>query len=110
MSKTSISKFVILLGGRVTPTERLRRQIEGATTIAADSGIAHAHDLHLTPKLWVGDFDSATAENLRDFAGVPKQTFPVEKDATDGELAIASLASRLHHFFNCFFLCRFYPT
>ncbi len=84
-----MSKFAIFLGGAVTATARLEKQIEGATIIAADGGIAHAKVFGVTPKLWVGDFDSATQQHLQDFADVPKQQFPVEKDATDGELAIA---------------------
>jgi thiamine pyrophosphokinase len=84
-----MSKFVILLSGAVTPTLRLRKQIEAATVIAADGGIAHASVLGVTPTLWVGDFDSSSPQLLQDFSHIPKQTFPVEKDASDGELAIA---------------------
>ena len=53
-----MSKFAILLGGDVTPTPRLTRQLEGARVISADGGMMHAEALNLVPELWVGDFDS----------------------------------------------------
>jgi thiamine pyrophosphokinase len=83
-----MSKFVILLGGDVTPTVRLKSQLNSARVIAADSGMRHADALGLTPELWVGDFDS-TSTALRDqWSRVPQERFPVAKDKTDGELAI----------------------
>jgi thiamine pyrophosphokinase len=91
---TAMTKFVILLGGDVTPTKRLLRQIEGATVLAADSGIGHAKLLGLSPILWIGDFDSSTAEQQKTYAHIPRQTFDAEKDATDGELAISEALRR----------------
>lgn len=83
-----MSCFTILLGGDVSPTPRLSRQIAGTRVIAADAGIAHAATLDLVPELWVGDFDSVP-DGLSDrLAGVPRRAFPFEKDKTDGELAI----------------------
>jgi thiamine pyrophosphokinase len=84
-----MSRFVILLGGPISPTPRLLAQVQGARVLAADSGMAHAKVLHLEPELWVGDFDSASKKLQREFANVPRLEFPVEKDATDGELAIS---------------------
>jgi thiamine pyrophosphokinase len=93
---SAMSKFVILLGGSVTPTQRLKEQIDGARIIAADGGIAHSVALALEPEpeLWVGDFDSSNADLQKAFAHVPRQAFPAEKDATDGELAIAEALRR----------------
>ena len=89
-----MSKFVILLGGELTVTPRLLRQIDGARVIAADGGMAHAKTLKLVPELWVGDFDS-TPKALADiWRNVPRQTHPVEKDASDGELAISEALRR----------------
>jgi thiamine pyrophosphokinase len=85
----AMNRFVILLGGPISPTPRLRSQVQGARVLAADSGMAHAKVLHLEPELWVGDFDSASKKLQREHAGVPRLEFPVEKDATDGELAIS---------------------
>ncbi len=68
-------------------SSRLRQQLAGARFIAADSGMKHARALKIVPELWVGDFDSAGSELLLDYAEVPRKSFPVEKDATDGEIA-----------------------
>ena len=84
-----MNRFVILLGGPISPTPRLLAQVEGARVLAADSGMAHAKMLHLQPELWLGDFDSASKKLQREFAHVPRMEFPAEKDATDGELAIS---------------------
>ena len=83
-----MSRFVILLGGDLTVTPRLRRQIAGARFIAADSGMKHARALGILPELWVGDFDSAGSELMLDYALVPRQTYLADKDATDGEIAV----------------------
>ena len=83
-----MSRFVILLGGDLVVTPRLRRQIAGARFIAADSGMKHARALGIVPELWVGDFDSAGSELMLDYAHVPRQTYLADKDATDGEIAV----------------------
>lgn len=89
-----MSKFAILLGGDLTPTQRLREQLRGHRVIAADSGMRHAGALGIMPELWVGDFDS-TPQPLRDHhADVPRLTFPTAKDSTDGELAVREAIAR----------------
>ena len=57
--------------------------------IAADSGMMHAAVLRVVPELWVGDFDSAGSELTMQYRDVPRETFPAEKDATDGAIAVA---------------------
>lgn len=79
---------VILLGGDITATERLKEQCRNALILAADSGIRHTDTLGLQVDLWLGDFDSSTPALIRRFASAPRQTFPRDKDKTDGELAI----------------------
>lgn len=86
--------FAILLGGDLTVTPRLRSQIRGARVIAADSGMMHASALRLVPELWVGDFDSAGSELTMQYRDVPRETFPAEKDATDGAIAIDAAIAR----------------
>ncbi|WP_395688998.1 thiamine diphosphokinase [Aestuariivirga sp.] len=86
--------FAILLGGDLSVTTRLRRQIGKARIIAADSGMMHAAALGVTPELWVGDFDSAGSELALQYADVPRETFPTDKDATDGAIAIAEAMRR----------------
>ncbi|RCS23662.1 thiamine diphosphokinase [Phyllobacterium salinisoli] len=83
-----MSRFLILLGGHLTVTERLKRQIAGARVLAADSGMRHAAVLGVEPELWLGDFDSTAPALARRYKHVPRRTFPPAKDMTDGELAL----------------------
>jgi thiamine pyrophosphokinase len=83
-----MSRFTLLLGGDLVVTPRLGAQVEGTRVIAADSGIRHAAVLGLEPELWVGDFDSSDDALQSLMARVPRETFPAEKDRTDGELAV----------------------
>ena len=89
-----MARFAILLGGNLTVTARLRKQLSGARVIAADRGMIHAGALKLAPELWVGDFDSAGSELAIQYAHVPRQVHPPEKAATDGGLAIAVALQR----------------
>lgn len=89
-----MSKFAILLGGDLTVTPRLKSQVSGARIIAADSGMMHAAALKLLPELWVGDFDSAGSELVVQYRDVPRETFPAEKDKTDGAIAVAEAKRR----------------
>lgn len=86
--------FTILLGGSVVPTRRLKAQVAGSRVIAADGGMVHAGPLGLQAELWVGDFDSASAELQQTYAHVPREEHPVGKDFTDGELAIQAALAR----------------
>jgi len=89
-----MTRFAILLGGDVTPTERLKQQVRGSRCIAADSGIAHATVMQLSPELWVGDFDSSGTELEEAFKHVPRVVHPSDKAATDGELAVEEALKR----------------
>ncbi|MBX4873060.1 thiamine diphosphokinase [Rhizobium bangladeshense] len=90
----SQSTFTILLGGELSPTERLRRAIGGSRFIAADGGMRHAMALGVIPELWVGDFDSTPPELEGDFLDVPKLPYPAAKAATDGEIAVSEAVAR----------------
>lgn len=83
-----MTKCVILLGGDITATPRLIDQCRGGLVIAADSGVRHALALGLSVDCWLGDFDSTTPALGAQYADLPRKVFPVEKDKTDGELAI----------------------
>ena len=89
-----MSKFTIILGGDVTPTHRLSRQIAGSRVIAADSGIRHAATLGLVPELWTGDFDSVADELRTAHKDIPTEIFPQDKDMTDGEIAVEAALAR----------------
>ena len=82
-----MSKYVILLGGDLSITDRLRKQIKGAHFIAADSGMHHARTLGIEPELWLGDFDSSDPALMQEYAHIKKQIYPTAKDQTDGEIA-----------------------
>ena len=56
--------------------------------ISVDGALHLFHDLGKTPDLVLGDFDSVDATVLQKYAGVQQVNYPVDKDATDGELAI----------------------
>lgn len=62
----------------------------GALVIAADSGVDHALALGVVPAVAVGDFDSVTAAGLEQVvaSGGEVRRHPVDKDATDLELAL----------------------
>lgn len=81
---------VILLGGDIVPTARLKRQVSqsDACIIAADGGIRHAEALGVEPHIWLGDFDSKPdAMEVSAFEG-EVETHNPDKAQTDGALAI----------------------
>ncbi|GGE90594.1 thiamine diphosphokinase [Stappia taiwanensis] len=86
--------FLILLGGHLTLTDRLLRQVAGLPAIAADGGIRHAGVLELLPELWVGDFDSSPAGLQSTWEHIPREAHPPAKDMTDGALAVEAALER----------------
>lgn len=60
----------------------------GARVIAADGGVELAAELGVQVDVAVGDFDSVSPETLAGIAHVERH--PVEKDATDLELALVA--------------------
>lgn len=88
------STFTILLGGSLRLTERLTAALAGSRFIAADSGMRHAQLLGVVPELWVGDFDSTSAELDRTFPDVPRLPYPAAKAVTDGEIAVTEAIAR----------------
>lgn len=89
-----MSTFAILLGGDLVRTPRLDAALGQARVIAADSGIRHAATLGVAPELWIGDFDSVTAAEIAQNAGIERDMHPPEKDSTDGELAAEAAIAR----------------
>jgi thiamine pyrophosphokinase len=65
-------------------------------TVAADGGIRHAHRVDRDPDVLVGDLDSITTTELERVvaAGTEVQRHPVDKDATDLELALDLVMQR----------------
>ncbi len=80
---------LILAGGDGAPRARVDVG-DGATVIAADSGVDLAHALGLHVDVAVGDFDSVTPAGLAraEDDGAAIERHPADKDATDLELAL----------------------
>jgi thiamine pyrophosphokinase len=81
---------VIVAGGDPLETDVVERLPRSYTLIAADSGLDEIERLGLTADLVVGDMDSATPDSLSRAAaaGAAVHRHPVDKDATDLELAL----------------------
>ena len=70
-------------------TPRLSALIKGGRYVAADSGMRHAASLGITPEIWIGDFDSADEQLIRQYPDIKRQHYSTDKNATDGALAIS---------------------
>jgi thiamine pyrophosphokinase len=81
---------VVVAGGDPPHRDSLRSVPPGAYVIAADRGLDHAQAFGLRVGLAVGDFDSASAAAVvaAEASGVRVEWHPVDKDATDLELAL----------------------
>lgn len=81
---------VVVAGGEAPDAEAVRAIPPGAYIVAADRGLDHARALGLDVTVAVGDFDSASPEAVAaaEGAGVRVERHPVDKDATDLELAL----------------------
>jgi thiamine pyrophosphokinase len=87
----------IIAGGNLRAGSRVRVVLESADlVIAADRGLERCLELGVDPDLVVGDFDSVTDTALETARarGFPIETHPVEKDATDGEIALREALDR----------------
>jgi len=76
------------------PTTRLRARLSALGqpyVVAADRGATTALTFGFEPHVVVGDLDSIDASTLHELhqRGVPIESHPRDKDATDGQLAIA---------------------
>jgi thiamine pyrophosphokinase len=85
--------IVVFAAAPVEPGPRLRARLAELNrpyVVAADGGAATALAFGFTPDVVVGDLDSIDAASLAELRrrGVPIETHPRDKDATDGQLAI----------------------
>jgi thiamine pyrophosphokinase len=89
-ASTGIGRTVVVSGGLAPDPSEVGELPAGAFVIAADSGLDHARALGLRVDVLVGDLDSATAPAVAaaEAAGVHIERHPVDKEATDLELAL----------------------
>lgn len=82
---------VVVIGGGALTSRALDAVRPDAVIIAADSGLDHAVEAGLRPAVLVGDLDSISASGrMWAYAReVEIHEHPVDKDATDTEIAIA---------------------
>jgi len=83
---------VVVLNGNFSSSDQFYKEIisESDIMLAADGGARLYEDLGIDPEYIIGDFDSLSKAEL-DFWKKRKVTleqYPVDKDKTDGELAI----------------------
>jgi thiamine pyrophosphokinase len=91
-------RAVVLAGGELPPAATIQRLVADhrPLVVAADSGLDHALALGLRVDVVVGDLDSASADGqaAARASGTVFETHPVDKDATDLELALLSARAR----------------
>ncbi len=84
-------KAVIVCNGSIKDYDDIRKFFDKADfIISVDGGARHLRKLGIKPDVLLGDFDSADKEDIVYFQnqGINAETFPVEKDMTDSELAM----------------------
>ncbi len=87
---------IVFAGGDPPPASVADHLAHDVLVIAADSGLEHALALGRDVDLVVGDFDSVDPQMLDrvEATGATVERHPVEKDATDLELALVAALSR----------------
>jgi thiamine pyrophosphokinase len=87
-------RAVIFANGDLPDPAALKRQLHpGDLLVAADGGLRHIYSLGLQPHWLIGDLDSVSAEDVQNLSssGVRILRFPVDKNETDLELALAAV-------------------
>ena len=88
-----LNTAVIVIGGDEVPLDALEDLPDRRWVIAADSGLDHAAHIGLDVDFVVGDMDSVDPGRLDVHRG-PVELHPVDKDATDFELALGHALER----------------
>ena len=90
-----MSQVVVVIGGGALPSQAVTEVEADATVIAADSGLDHAVAAGLKPTILLGDLDSISAHGkMWAYAHeLEIEQYPVDKDATDTDLALRRAAS-----------------
>ncbi len=88
---------VVVVSGGAEPDLRVAKRLGAMDlVIAADSGLSHAASLGLAVSTAIGDFDSVNSVVLSqaEALGVEIVPYPINKDATDLELALELAVQR----------------
>ncbi len=88
---------LVFAGGHLGNISKINRLLtETKLIIAADGGADHCANLDILPDILVGDLDSIKEENLNKYvnAGIEIHKYPVDKNATDLELALDLLLEK----------------
>jgi thiamine pyrophosphokinase len=88
-----LNTAVIVIGGDSLPLEAADEIPESRWVLAADSGLDHAAAIGLDVDVVVGDMDSVDSHRLKEHRG-PVELHPIDKDATDFELALNHAVER----------------
>lgn len=92
-----VKKALIIGSGEVTNISQLKEEaLKHDFVLCADGGIKHTYDLDIHVDLIIGDLDSVD-ERFDDFVSkhqIPIEKYPIEKNATDVELAIDYLVAQ----------------
>lgn len=88
---------LIVSSGRINRYEGLKLVVKDKDIIVcADGGLNHLMKIGVIPDIVLGDLDSITEEGLKyvEDNKIPVSKYPVEKDATDTELAMEYLIEK----------------
>ncbi len=91
-------RYVIVLSGDIRDDQAALTWLAGSDrVICVDGGARHLHRLNYAPDLLIGDLDSISPDDLAWISEqkIPISRYPVEKDATDAELALTYAAGLL---------------
>ena len=85
--------MVVVVNGELPAVDHadLRRElVEADQLVAVDGGLRHCANLEVWPTILIGDLDSAPSELIDEARSrdIAVHAFPVDKDATDLELAM----------------------
>jgi thiamine pyrophosphokinase len=94
--RLALVEALLVTGGEAPPLARLEgRRADFGLVCAADSGLDTLVAWDIEPDIIVGDMDSVSSIDLLGrFPGAEVRLSPRDKDETDTELALASLAAR----------------
>ncbi|HEY5585919.1 MAG TPA: thiamine diphosphokinase [Ruminiclostridium sp.] len=84
-------KAVLVCNGSISDYDAIKKYFDQADyIISVDGGARHLREMNIAPHILIGDFDSASSDDLKYFIdqGIETYKFPAEKDMTDSELAI----------------------